>query len=149
MLRALALSLILVFGLCGCATQSKKAQETIFEVSFYSEAERAAPFISLRGDRKLFVLRVRQSRENYNYDGKFYELTREEEADLKAKALAFFKSAEGAAAPCTNSLRISIALPMQGERKELCIVPGKNAAADALIGTVNETLSLEEQIIWK
>ena len=92
MLRAFALGFILIFGLCGCATQSKKAQETIFEVSFYSEAEHAAPFISLRGDRKLFVLRVRQARQNYNYDGKFYELTRGEESDLKAKAMAFFKS---------------------------------------------------------
>jgi hypothetical protein len=148
MFRAWVVGLILV-GFCGCATKSKKAQETVFQVSFFSPTENAAPFISLRGDRKLFVLRVRQVKRNYNYDGKFYELSREEDAELRAKAIAFFNSAEHSDAPCTNALRVAISLPKQSEQKELCVVPRKNPAADSLIEAINETLSAQEKIIWR
>jgi hypothetical protein len=147
--RWLAVTAIGVGTLCGCATSPKKAQVTVLALSFYSDAEKAAPFISLRGDRKLFVIRAKADGRSYGYDGKFFNVTREDAADLKKRGLELFKMGQPENAVCTNGIRLSVSVEEVEGKRILCVMPGKNSVVDGMFEAVNDLLDEESQIVWK
>jgi hypothetical protein len=147
--------LILLGALCGCETTStstnnKKAQEIVFEVAFYSAAQKSSPLVSLRGDNKLFVVWVKQGRKDYDYEGKFLDIHKDDAAVLKEEAIALLKWAGTNAAPIpTNGVVLTLTIPSEKARKEIGVMPGKNRQADELFESVNEILPQDQKIIWK
>lgn len=143
---------ILAFTICfcGCATTSKKAQEIVFEVSFYSAAQKSSPLVSLRGDNKLFVVWVKPNRKNYDYEGKFLDLHKDDAAVLKEGAMALLKWAGTNGAPnCTNGVVLTLTVPSENARTEICVRPGKTRQADELFESVNDLLPEDQKIVWK
>ena len=148
-----AVSSLLCF--CGCETTStstnnKKAQEIVFEVSFYSAAQKSSPLVSLRGDNKLFVVWVKPNRKNYDYDGKFLDIHKDDAAVLKEEAISLLKWAGTNGAPnCTNGVLLTLTVPSEKARTEICVTPGKSRAADALFESVNDILPEDQKIVWR
>jgi hypothetical protein len=140
---------------CGCettstSTRNKKSQEIVFEVTFYSAAQKSAPLVSLRGDNKLFVVWIKQNRKNYDYDGKFLDLHPDDAAVLKEGAIALSKWAgTNATAICTNGVMLTLTVPSLNARQEICVTPGKNQGADELFESVNDILPEDQKIRWK
>jgi hypothetical protein len=136
--------------LCGCATASKRAKETVFEVSFYSPAQNSSPLVSLRGDNKLFVVWVKPNPKNYDYDGKFLDIHRDDAAFLEELATDLLKWAGTNATPnCTNGVLLTLTIPGKQARKEICVTPGRNRKADELFASVNELLPEDQKILWR
>lgn len=153
-MKQIFLCAFLAMLFCGCettSTRSKKSQEIVFEVTFYSEAQRSAPLVSLRGDNKLFVIWVKQNRKNYDYDGKFLDIHPDDAAVLREEAIALLNASgtNVVAMNCTNGVLLTLTVPSKKARKEICVTPGKNREADALFESVNEVLAGDQKIVWR
>ena len=144
------IAIALAAFLSGCASANKKAQEIIFEVSFYSPARKASPLISLRGDNKMFVVWTKLNRGVYEYDGKFFETHPDDAAVLKEGAREIFKlGATNSISNCTNGVVVTVNLPKQNERREFCARPGRDKATDEFFSSVNDLLPENQKIAWK
>jgi hypothetical protein len=149
-LLAVVVGIVLASSLCSCVLPDKELSETLFEVSFYSQMEKATPIVSLRGDRKLFVVRARQEKKAYNYKGNYFDVDRGDMAELKRQALEVYKLGQETVENCTNAVRVRISIKSEKGLRELCVKPGKNAAVDELFDSFNQLITdADDHITWR
>jgi len=142
--------MVFVGTFCGCVLPNKELSEKLFEVNYFSEAEKAAPFISLRSDRKLFVVRARLENGAYKYSGKFFEVARGDMGELQRQALLAYKTGAESVLNCTNAIRLQIFVRSELGQREVCVTPGTNPAVDDLFDYFNQLITeADQRIIWK